>query len=224
MSKRPEDHSPALADVIKTMKSILPTSCSVDPEALDLVKKCVSRFISSVSSEAIARSIHQESNAVTSDEIVQAVECIGYDDYKLPIELYLNKFSSHAIMKRPAEVVKAKRTTKHTNGAAASSRAPKPKPAPRPVVQPFFQKTVPLSSSSLAAVPGPGVSSSSSSTAPVPQQSVVLPAVLTASNRTMSQKIQDTIQFAIKHPGVHMKKLCDTVGIPRHDFKTALAA
>lgn len=207
-----EENSPALADVLKTMKSILPTSCSVDPDALDLVKKCVSRFISSVSSEAISRSVHNGSNALTSDDIVGALDTIGYEDYKLPIELYLAKFSSHAVMKRPPEVVKAARKVKHVN---SSSMVPKvaPKSKPNAVPQQAIQSQVGSSSSS---------SSSSAAVATPAVQTVVLPASLTAPNRTMAQKMEDAIMFAIKNPNISIKRLCEVVGIPRHQFKEAL--
>jgi hypothetical protein len=78
-----------LENVHQVMKNILPTDCTIDDDALELMKKCVAEFISSVGCEAVSKSVNDSKNSVSSLEVLTSLHNIGFDEYVEPMQLYI---------------------------------------------------------------------------------------------------------------------------------------
>lgn len=110
---REQDRFLPIANVYKIMRRAVPQSAKISKEAKELVQECVSEFISFVTSECATRSpsrfdfrrlivhfrhrasdrcIQGRRKTITGDDIIGAMEILGFDNYVVPLTIYMNKF------------------------------------------------------------------------------------------------------------------------------------
>lgn len=74
------------------MKRVLPESGKVAKEAKECVQECVSEFISFITSEASERCMHEKRKTINGEDILWAMQTLGFDPYVEPLKIYLSKY------------------------------------------------------------------------------------------------------------------------------------
>ena len=60
------------------------------------VQECLSEFISFVTSEACERCSKERRKTINGEDLISALEILGFDKYCEPMRLYLKKFRDYA--------------------------------------------------------------------------------------------------------------------------------
>ncbi|KAE8730921.1 Nuclear transcription factor Y subunit B-3 [Hibiscus syriacus] len=81
-----------IANVGRIMKQIVPQNAKISKEAKETMQECVSEFISFVTNEASQKCRKERRKTVNGDDICWALATLGFDDYEVPLKLYLRKF------------------------------------------------------------------------------------------------------------------------------------
>lgn len=61
-------------------------------DARECVQECVSEFISFITSEASERCHTEKRKTINGEDILFAMQALGFDNYVEPLKLYLQKF------------------------------------------------------------------------------------------------------------------------------------
>uniref|UniRef100_A0ACD5VCH2 Uncharacterized protein n=1 Tax=Avena sativa TaxID=4498 RepID=A0ACD5VCH2_AVESA len=88
---REQDRLMPIANVIRIMRRVLPPHAKISDDAKELIQECVSEFISFVTGEANERCHAEHRKTVTAEDVVWAMERLGFDDYVLPLTLFLQR-------------------------------------------------------------------------------------------------------------------------------------
>ncbi|CAL0314819.1 unnamed protein product [Lupinus luteus] len=89
---REHDQYMPIANVTRIMRRILPSHAKISDEAKETVQQCVSEFISFVTAEANDRCQREQRKTVTAEDLLFAMEKLGFDDYVEPLSLYLQRY------------------------------------------------------------------------------------------------------------------------------------
>ncbi|KAK4275307.1 hypothetical protein QN277_018414 [Acacia crassicarpa] len=89
---REQDQYMPVANVIRIMRRILPPHAKISDEAKETIQECVSEYISFITSEANQRCQQEQRKTVTADDLMWAMEKLGFDDYVGPLSLYLQRY------------------------------------------------------------------------------------------------------------------------------------
>ena len=87
-----QDRLLPINNVSKLMKSVLPPSAKVSREAKECVQECVSELISFVTSEASERCLEDYRKTVNGEDILKALEDLGFENYSEVLKIYLAKY------------------------------------------------------------------------------------------------------------------------------------
>ncbi|KAE8712380.1 Nuclear transcription factor Y subunit B-3 [Hibiscus syriacus] len=87
-----QDQLLPIANVGRIMKQTVPQRAKISKEAKETMQECVSEFIGFVTSEASQKCRKERRKTVNGDDICWALTAIGFDDYEVPLKLYLRKF------------------------------------------------------------------------------------------------------------------------------------
>lgn len=74
------------------MKKAIPENGKIAKDARECIQECVSEFISFITSEAIDRSHSENRKTVNGDDILHAMQTLGFDNYVAPLTMYLQKY------------------------------------------------------------------------------------------------------------------------------------
>ncbi|KAF7094900.1 hypothetical protein CFC21_097174 [Triticum aestivum] len=88
---REQDRLMPIANVIRIMRRALPAHAKISDEAKEAIQECVSEFISFVTGEANERCRMQRRKAVNAEDIVWALNRLGFDDYVVPLSVFLKR-------------------------------------------------------------------------------------------------------------------------------------
>ncbi|KAM0917732.1 hypothetical protein ACQ4PT_009185 [Festuca glaucescens] len=88
---REQDRLMPIANVIRIMRRVLPLQAKISDDAKELVQDCVSEFISFVTGEANERCHAEHRKTVTSEDVVWAMDNLGFDDYVMPLTAFLQR-------------------------------------------------------------------------------------------------------------------------------------
>uniref|UniRef100_A0ACD5ZU22 Uncharacterized protein n=1 Tax=Avena sativa TaxID=4498 RepID=A0ACD5ZU22_AVESA len=88
---REQDRLMPIANVIRIMRRVLPPHAKISDDAKELIQECVSEFISFVTGEANERCHAEHRKTVTAEDVVWAMDRLGFDDYVLPLTLFLQR-------------------------------------------------------------------------------------------------------------------------------------
>ncbi|KAD3069006.1 hypothetical protein E3N88_36886 [Mikania micrantha] len=89
---REQDRLMPIANVIRIMRKILPSHAKISDDSKETIQECVSEFISFVTSEANDRCQHEQRKTITAEDILWAMNKLGFDDYIEPLTVYLHRY------------------------------------------------------------------------------------------------------------------------------------
>uniref|UniRef100_J3MDB2 Transcription factor CBF/NF-Y/archaeal histone domain-containing protein n=1 Tax=Oryza brachyantha TaxID=4533 RepID=J3MDB2_ORYBR len=91
MVVREQDCLMPIANVIRIMRRVLPPHAKISDDAKEVIQECVSEFISFVTGEANDRCHREHRKTVTAEDLVWAMDRLGFDDYVPPLGVYLRR-------------------------------------------------------------------------------------------------------------------------------------
>lgn len=89
---REQDRLLPIANVSRIMKYAVPTNAKIAKDAKETVQECVSEFISFVTSEASDRCNQEKRKTINGEDIIWAMENLGFDNYVQLLKIYLIKY------------------------------------------------------------------------------------------------------------------------------------
>lgn len=89
---REQDRLLPIANVARIMKMAVPSNAKIAKDAKETVQECVSEFIAFVTSEASDRCQQEKRKTINGEEILWAMESLGFDHYVQLLKIYLQKY------------------------------------------------------------------------------------------------------------------------------------
>ena len=89
---RDQDRNLPLANISRIMKKVLPTNVKVSKDAMMEIQKCVSEFISFITSEAGEKCFLEKRKTLNGDDILFALLNMGFDNYNDVLLKYLSRY------------------------------------------------------------------------------------------------------------------------------------
>lgn len=87
-----QDRFLPIANVARIMKGTLPDNAKIAKESKECVQECVSEFISFITSEAAERCTQEKRKTINGDDILSAMQSLGFDNYSETLKIYLSKY------------------------------------------------------------------------------------------------------------------------------------
>ncbi|KAG2611312.1 hypothetical protein PVAP13_4KG139640 [Panicum virgatum] len=88
---REQDRLLPVANVSRIMRHALPPHAKISDDAKEMIQDCVSEFISFVTGEANERCHTEHRKTVTAEDLVWAMNRLGFDDYVRPLNAFLQR-------------------------------------------------------------------------------------------------------------------------------------
>ncbi|PUZ60981.1 hypothetical protein GQ55_4G231700 [Panicum hallii var. hallii] len=88
---REQDRLMPVANVSRIMRHALPPHAKISDDAKEMIQDCVSEFISFVTGEANERCHTEHRKTVTAEDLVWAMNRLGFDDYIRPLNAFLQR-------------------------------------------------------------------------------------------------------------------------------------
>lgn len=89
---REQDRFLPIANVSRIMKKAVPPIGKIAKDAKECVQECVSEFISFITSEASDRCQQEKRKTINGEDILFAMNALGFDNYVEPLKIYLQKY------------------------------------------------------------------------------------------------------------------------------------
>ncbi|CAH8461296.1 unnamed protein product [Schistosoma turkestanicum] len=89
---REQDRFLPIANVAKIMKRAVPGNGKIAKDAKECVQECVSEFISFITSEAADKCQTEKRKTINGEDILCAMNTLGFDNYIEPLRAFLVKF------------------------------------------------------------------------------------------------------------------------------------
>ncbi|KAJ8601243.1 hypothetical protein CTAYLR_003250 [Chrysophaeum taylorii] len=89
---REQDRFLPTANIARIMKRNLPRNAKISKEAKEIVQECVSEFICFVTSEASDKCQQDKRKTINGNDVLFAMEGLGFEKYVDPLKLYLGKY------------------------------------------------------------------------------------------------------------------------------------
>lgn len=86
-----------MASVTRIMRNILPSHVRIADDAKETVQECVSEFISFITTEANEKCHGECRKTINAEDIVSAMETLGFDNYVEPLTIFINKYRSNDV-------------------------------------------------------------------------------------------------------------------------------
>ncbi|KAF3339160.1 CCAAT-box binding factor HAP3-like protein [Carex littledalei] len=90
-----KDHLLPLTHIINTMRRVLPADAGMPSDAAAIIQRATSDFILLVTSQARERYNRKSNKKIKGDDIIWALNKLGFTDYVRPLELYLCRYREH---------------------------------------------------------------------------------------------------------------------------------
>ena len=87
-----QDRNLPMANISRIMKKVLPANVKVSKEAMMEIQKCVSEFISFITSEAGDKCSNEKRKTLNGDDILFALLNMGFDNYSDVLQIFLTKY------------------------------------------------------------------------------------------------------------------------------------
>mmetsp|Transcript_16416 Transcript_16416/g.20991 ORF Transcript_16416/g.20991 Transcript_16416/m.20991 type:complete len:167 (-) Transcript_16416:750-1250(-) len=100
-SLREQDRFLPIANINRIMKMSLPKDGKIAKDAKENVQECVSEFISFITSEASEKCLHEKRKTINGDDILCAMQTLGFDTYHEPLKNYLQNYRTHNDKSQP---------------------------------------------------------------------------------------------------------------------------
>ncbi|KAG5676040.1 hypothetical protein PVAND_005895 [Polypedilum vanderplanki] len=91
---REQDRFLPIANIAKIMKKAIPNNSQgkIAKDARECVQECVSEFISFITSEASERCAQEKRKTMNGEDILWAMQNLGFDNYIEPLKIFLQKY------------------------------------------------------------------------------------------------------------------------------------
>lgn len=89
---REQDCYLPIANITRLMKEALPPEAKVGREAKHCMQESVSEFISFITSEASDKCSSEKRKTINGDDILWAMQSLGFDEYLEPLKLFLQRY------------------------------------------------------------------------------------------------------------------------------------
>ncbi len=89
--EQPDRYLP-IANIARIMKRNLPANAKISKESKDAIQEAVSEFISFITMESLNRCNLERRKTVNGDDILWALQNMGFDNYLDPLHIYLEKY------------------------------------------------------------------------------------------------------------------------------------
>ncbi|CAK1604509.1 unnamed protein product [Parnassius mnemosyne] len=89
---REQDRFLPIANIAKIMKRAIPENGKIAKDARECVQECISEFISFITSEASDRCQMEKRKTINGEDVLFAMNALGFDNYVDPLKLYLKKY------------------------------------------------------------------------------------------------------------------------------------
>eukprot|EP00177_Eucheuma_denticulatum_P008046 GFKZ01014652.1.p1 GENE.GFKZ01014652.1~~GFKZ01014652.1.p1 ORF type:complete len:159 (-),score=20.74 GFKZ01014652.1:88-564(-) len=86
------DRSLPSANISRIMRSTIPTNCKIAKDAKQIMQTCLSAFIALITAEAAQQCNKEKRKTMNGDDLLAAVQCLGFDQYVHPLKLYLLRY------------------------------------------------------------------------------------------------------------------------------------
>lgn len=87
-----QDRTLPIANVARIMKQAVPETAKISKEAKEMMQLAVSEFIAFITSEAKDRCYQERRKTVTGEDLIIAMEGLGFENYALVLRQYLAKY------------------------------------------------------------------------------------------------------------------------------------
>ncbi|XP_058209942.1 nuclear transcription factor Y subunit B-3-like [Rhododendron vialii] len=87
-----QDYYVPTANITRVMRRVLPPQAKIADDAKETVQQCVTEYINMITSEANDRCHREGRKTITADDILWAIERLGFDNYAGPLSLFLDRF------------------------------------------------------------------------------------------------------------------------------------
>ncbi|XP_059315577.1 nuclear transcription factor Y subunit B-3-like [Lycium ferocissimum] len=91
-TSKEQDRFLPIANVGRIMKKVIPGNGKMSKDAKETMQECVSEFISFVTGEASEKCQREKRKTINGDDIIGAIQILGFEDYVNPLKQYLNKY------------------------------------------------------------------------------------------------------------------------------------
>ncbi|KAG5447735.1 hypothetical protein CRM22_000641 [Opisthorchis felineus] len=108
---REQDRFLPIANVAKIMKRAVPGNGKIAKDAKECVQECVSEFISFITSEAAERCQAEKRKTINGEDILCAMNTLGFDNYVEPLKSFLVKYRE--ISKLESSLIDQQSATPH---------------------------------------------------------------------------------------------------------------
>jgi len=92
MAVREQDRFLPIANITRIMNKALPANAKIAKDAKETVQECVSEFISFITSEASDRCQQEKRKTINGEDILWAMQTLGFDNYVEPLKIYLLRY------------------------------------------------------------------------------------------------------------------------------------
>jgi len=89
---RDQDRLLPTANITRIMKRALPVNAKIAKDAKDTMQESVSEFIMFITSEASEKCVNEKRKTINGEDIIWAMQQLGFDMYVEPLKLYLQKY------------------------------------------------------------------------------------------------------------------------------------
>ncbi|GAV59829.1 CBFD_NFYB_HMF domain-containing protein [Cephalotus follicularis] len=89
---REQDRFMPIANVIRIMRRILPPHAKISDDAKETIQECVSEYISFITGEANELCHREQRKTITAEDVLYAMNKLGFDDYIDPLTVYLHRY------------------------------------------------------------------------------------------------------------------------------------
>jgi len=86
-----QDRYLPIANVARIMKAAVPEAAKISKDAKECMQECVSEFISFITSEAAERCNLEKRKTINGEDILYAMQSLGFDNYNAVLRIYLAK-------------------------------------------------------------------------------------------------------------------------------------
>ncbi|KAK6947088.1 Transcription factor CBF/NF-Y/archaeal histone domain [Dillenia turbinata] len=119
-TREPDQYVPA-ANMIRIMRKILPPEAKIAEDSKETVQECVTEFISFITSEANDRCRRELRKTITAEDLLKAMEKLGFNEYLEPLAIYLNRYRIQ--VERPG-ILEQQQRQQNENAAAHAENIP----------------------------------------------------------------------------------------------------
>eukprot|EP00882_Tetradesmus_deserticola_P004438 GHRQ01004683.1.p3 GENE.GHRQ01004683.1~~GHRQ01004683.1.p3 ORF type:complete len:115 (+),score=24.53 GHRQ01004683.1:253-597(+) len=89
---REQDRFLPIANISRIMKKALPGNAKIAKDAKEAMQECISEFISFITSEASDKCLRERRKTINGDDLLWAMQTLGFEEYQEPLKIYLQKF------------------------------------------------------------------------------------------------------------------------------------